>query len=103
MTKLMVGALGFAALGLSGCATLNSPEAFQNAAAQKQDCKVVAFTNGIDSLRLAAKRDVGSDGTAMQRTEGKLEIGQAVLHPPQGTASTGPLLERTTSKLQRDC
>jgi len=103
MTKWMVGALGFAALGLSGCATLNSPEAFQNAAAQKQDCKVVAFSNGIDSLRLAAKPGVGTDGTEMQRTEGKLEIGQAVLHPPAGTRSTGPLLERTTSKLQRDC
>ena len=42
-------------------------------AAQKQDCKVVAFSNGIDSLRLAARP--GVDGTDMQRTEGKLEIG----------------------------
>ena len=101
MRKFAMGALGLAALGLSGCATLNSPEAFQNAAAQQQECKVVALANGYESVRLAAKR--GVDGTDMERTQGKLDIGQVVLHPPQGTASTGPVLERTTSKLQRDC
>ena len=101
MRKFAMGALGFAALGLSGCATLNSPEAFQNAAAQQQECRVVALANGYESLRLAAKG--GVDGTAMERTDGALKSGQIVLHPPPGTATTIPVLERNTSKLQREC
>jgi len=35
MKMQMMGALGVAAFALAGCATLNSPEAFQNAAAQQ--------------------------------------------------------------------
>jgi hypothetical protein len=101
MKVYVMGALGAAAVALSGCATLNSPEAFQNAAAQKQECRVVALANDGESVRLAAKS--GVDGTAMERTEGGLKSGQIVLHPPAGTASTGPVLERNTSKLQRDC
>jgi hypothetical protein len=31
---------------------LNSPEAFQNAAAQQQECKVVTLTSASESLRL---------------------------------------------------
>ena len=101
MTKLMVGALGFAALGLSGCATLNSPEAFQNAAAQQQECKVVTLTSASESLRLQNQK--GRDGDAMQQTEGALDIGQVNLHPPRGLRSAMPKLETTTSQLQRAC
>lgn len=101
MKSLVLGALGVSAFALSGCATLNSPEAFQNAAAQQQECRVVALANDGESVRLAAKR--GVDGTDWERTEGGLKSGQIVLHPPAGTATTGPVLERNTSKLQRDC
>jgi uncharacterized membrane protein len=101
MKAMVTGLVGVAALGLAGCATLNSPEAFQNAAAQKQDCRMVALANDYESVRLAAKP--GVDGDAMEKTEGALKSGQVVLHAPPGTATTGPVLERNTSKLQRDC
>jgi hypothetical protein len=101
MKMMVAGALGVAALGLAGCATLNSPEAFQNAAAQTHECRMVALNSDYESVRLAAKP--GVDGDAMERTEGALKSGQVVLHAPAGTATTGPVLERNTSKLQREC
>jgi Flp pilus assembly protein TadD len=101
MKGLMIGALGVVALALSGCATLNSQEAFQNAAAQKQECKVVALHSASDSLRLQNQK--GRDGDAMERTEGSLDIGHVNLNPPRGLRTTLPPLERTTSQLQRDC
>ena len=97
----VVGALGAAAFALAGCATLNSEEAFQNAAAQTHECRMVALANDYESVRLAAKS--GVDGNGMEKTEGALKSGQVVLHPPAGTATTGPVLERNTSKLQREC
>jgi hypothetical protein len=95
------GALGVAAFALAGCATLNSPEAFQNAAAQQQECKVVTLSSASQTLRLQNQK--GRDGDAMQQTEGALDIGQVNLHPPRGLRSTMPKLETTTSQLQRDC
>jgi len=101
MRSIVIGGLGAVALALSGCATVNSPEAFQNAAAQKQECKVVALHSASDSLRLQNQK--GRDGDAMERTEGSLDIGHVNLSPPRGLRSTLPPLERTTSQLQRDC
>ena len=101
MKGFIIGALGIIALALSGCATMNSPEAFQNAAAQKQECKLVALHSASDSLRLQNQK--GRDGDAMEQTEGSLDIGHVNLNPPRGLRSTLPPLERTTSQLQRDC
>ena len=74
MRSIVIGALGVIALAQSGCATLNSPEAFQNAAAQQQECKVVALHSASDSLRLQNQK--GRDGDAMEQTEGSLDIGR---------------------------
>jgi len=103
MNRYAFGALGGAviALAASGCATLNSPEAFQNAAAQQQECKVVELHSGAESLRLQNQK--GRDGTAVQQTEGSLDIGHVNLNPPRDLRSTLPPLERTTSQLQRAC
>ena len=103
MNRYAFGALGGAviALAASGCATLNSPEAFQNAAAQQQECKVVELHSVAESLRLQNQK--GRDGTAIQQTEGSLEIGHVNLNPPRGLRSRLPPLERTTSQLQRAC
>ena len=101
MKGLMIGALSASALALSGCATLNSEEAFPNAAAQKQECKVVTLYSASETLRLQNQK--GRDGSAMERTEGSLDIGHVNLNPPRGLRSTLPPLERTTSQLQRDC
>ena len=101
MRSFVIGGLGAMALALSGCATLNSPEAFQNAAAQQQQCKVVALHSASESLRLQNQK--GRDGDAMERTEGSLDIGHVNLNPPKGLRTTLPPLERTTSQLQRDC
>ena len=101
MKSYLLGALAVAAVAVAGCATLNSPEAFQNAAAQQQECKLVTLTSASDSLRLQNKK--GRDGDDMQKTEGALDIGQVNLHPPTGLRSTMPPLERTTSQLQRAC
>ena len=49
MKTMLVGALGVAALGLAGCATLNSPEAFQNAAEQTPACRMVALASDYES------------------------------------------------------
>ena len=101
MRSIVIGALGVIALAQSGCATLNSPEAFQNAAAQQQECKVVALHSASDSLRLQNQK--GRDGDAMERTEGSLDIGRVNLNPPRGLQTTLPPFERTTNQLQRDC
>lgn len=101
MKMYVIGALGTAAFALTGCATLNSPEAFQNAAAQQQECKVVTLTSASDSLRLQNQK--GRDGDDMQKTEGALDMGQVNLHPPRGLRSALPKLETTTSQLQRAC
>ena len=101
MRSIVIGGLGVVALALSGCATVNSPEAFQNAAAQKQECKVVTLYSASETLRLQNQK--GRDGSAMEQTAGSLDIGQVNLHPPRGLRTTLPPLERTTSQLQRDC
>ena len=80
---------------------ISSSVLFQNAAAQKQECKLVALHSVSDSLRLQNQK--GRDGDAMERTEGSLDIGHVNLSPPRGLRSTLPPLERTTSQLQRDC
>jgi len=97
----VIGALGTAAFALAGCATLNSQEAFQNAAAQQQECKVITLSSASETLRLQNQK--GRDGDDMQQTEGALDIGQVNLNPPRGLRSALPKLETTTSQLQRAC
>jgi hypothetical protein len=101
MKYFVTGTLAASMFALSGCATLNSPEAFQNAAAQQQECKVVGLHSASETLRLQNQK--GRDGDAMEKTEGSLDIGHVNLSPPRGLRTTMPPLERTTSKLQRDC
>ena len=101
MRSIVIGGLGVIVSALSGCATLNSEEAFQNAAAQKQECKVVTLYSASETLRLQNLK--GRDGSAMEQTEGSLDIGRANLNPPRDLRTTLPKFERTTNQLQRDC
>jgi hypothetical protein len=89
---------GFAA---SGCATLNGPEAHANAAAQAQECKLVAYSSTAERLR--AQNQAGVPGTAMEKTEGTLDVGsrQARNNPQLRQSRLNPVA--MSDRLQRDC
>jgi hypothetical protein len=49
-SSLVLVALG--AIALAGCETLNGPQAYANAEAQRYDCKATVVTNTPEAMRL---------------------------------------------------
>ena len=89
------------AIALAGCATLNGPEAQQNAAANEQSCKVITVSSVSESLRLQNQRNVAGD--AIERTEGNLDLGHVRLNEPRQLRSRTVPLEGISNRLQRSC
>jgi hypothetical protein len=94
-------AVCIAALASGGCATLDGPEARANAAAQKQECKLVAYSSTAERLRAQNQADV--PGTDMQKTEGRLDVGSQPLRdsPQLRESRLNPVAMAT--RLQQDC
>jgi uncharacterized lipoprotein len=93
--------LGLAVLSLAGCETLNGPQAYANAQAQREDCKAVVVTNTPDAMRLA-NRDIPPDNP-MAQTEGTLALGKIKQNEPPSIQDRIAPEESLTSKTLRGC
>jgi hypothetical protein len=93
---------GVALLALSACETLNGPQAYANADAQRYGCKATVVTNTPEAMRLQNRPDATTD--EMKQTEGTLALGKIKQNEPrvlqQGRAATE---ESLTSKTLRGC
>ena len=93
--------LGLAGLWLAGCETLNGPQAYANAEAQKEGCKAVVVTNTPDAMRLA-NRGIPPDDQ-MAQTEGTLALGKIKQNEPASIRNRVAPEESLTNKTLRGC
>ena len=93
--------VGLAVLALTGCETLNGPQAYANAEAQREDCKAVVVTNTPDQMRLA-NRDIPPDNP-MAQTEGTLALGKIKQNEPPSIRNRIAPEESLVSKTLRGC
>ena len=97
------GAIALAALLLAGCETLNGPQAYANADAQRQGCPggVTVVTSTPEQMRL--QNDPNAQTDAMKQTEGSLALaGVRKNEPPELRNRLAPE-ESLTSKAVRGC
>jgi hypothetical protein len=100
MIRYLAGLAALSVVTLQGCATLNSPEAHANAAAQRQECKMVAYYSASEALRV--QNEKGIPGSEMEKTEGKLDIGRLTLNEPRALGDNPPGMSMT-DRIQRTC
>jgi hypothetical protein len=101
MNGWTIGALGVVALALTGCETLNGPQAVANAEAQRDECKVVALTSGTQIMRAENQRELGRDD--IRQAEGSLELGRLKLNEPKALRRPGAPNESIVSRMMRAC
>ncbi|MFI4888756.1 MAG: hypothetical protein ACHP7B_08390 [Burkholderiales bacterium] len=108
MNVSTIGAVGLAALLITGCETLNSPQAVANAEAQRNtECNTVRLSSASKQLRMnsvnPAARTETPDENSMDETEGRLALGQIRLNEPRALRDPIAPQESLTSKAQREC
>ena len=101
MKQSMIGLVCGVALALSGCETLNGPQAVANAEAQRDECKVVALTSGTQIMRGQNPRDV--DRQDIRQAEGSLELGHLQLNEPRALRNTVSPHDSTVARMARAC
>jgi hypothetical protein len=103
MKASIIGAIGLTALLLAGCETLNGPQAYANADAQREGCPggVTVVTNTPEQMRL--QNDPNAQTNAMKQAEGNLALaGVKKNEPPELRNRIAPE-ESLTSKSLRGC
>ena len=107
MKIVMTGGLIAGALAVSSCATINSPEAYANAAANKQECKAVAVYSTPHELRTQLDTGVpGSNGvpkTALAKEDGVQGTMQVNANPPPSLQTPLGRMNSTTGRILQDC
>jgi len=101
MNGWTIGVLGMAALAISGCETLNGPQAVANADAQRGECNAVVVTSTPDQLR--RQNEEGRGGDEMRQTEGVLALGRLKLQNPRALQNPVAPEDNITSKALRAC
>jgi hypothetical protein len=103
MNVSTIGAIALSGLLLAGCETLNGPQAYANADAQRVGCPggVTVVTNTPEQMRL--QNDPNAQTDAMKRAEGNLALaGVKKNEPPELRNRIAPE-ESLTSKSLRGC
>jgi hypothetical protein len=99
--------IGAAGLAMSGCATVNSPEAYANAAANKEECKAVAVYSTHQELHTQLDTGVpptdGVPKTALAKEDGVQGTMQVNANPPPSLRTPLGRLNSTTGRLLLDC
>ena len=92
-----------AALLLSGCETLNGPQAYANAEAQKEGCPagVTVVTNTREEMRLA--KDPNAQTDSMKQAEGSLALLRIKKNEPEALRNDVAPEESLTSRSIRGC
>ncbi|HEX2390949.1 MAG TPA: hypothetical protein VHL33_07695 [Casimicrobiaceae bacterium] len=101
MKPSIIGLFCSIALAMSGCETLNGPQAVANAEAQRDECKVVALTSGTQIMRGQNPRDV--DRQDIRQAEGSLELGHLQLHEPRALHKNVSPHDSTAARMARAC
>jgi hypothetical protein len=103
MNASTIGAMGLTVLLLAGCETLNGPQAYANAADQRDGCPagVTVVTNTPEQMRL--QNDPNAQTDAMKRTEGRLALIGIRKNEPPGLRNPIAPEESLTSKAVRGC
>ncbi len=101
MNAWTAGSLALLAMAMAGCASLNGPEAYANAQAQKTECKVVTLSSASQEIRMQNQK--GVDGNAMQQTEGQLDIGHVQLNEPKALQDPVAPGNSLLSQVRRNC
>jgi hypothetical protein len=103
MNVSTTGAIALAALLLAGCETLNGPQAYANAEAQREGCPagVTVVTNTPEQMRLQNDRNAQTD--AMKRAEGRLALAGVRRDNPPELREPTPPENSLTSKSLRGC
>jgi hypothetical protein len=96
---LFAVALALVALPMTGC--VSTPEATANADAQRGECKVVSIDNTRQELRMQNQK--GTDGSAMDKTEGELGAGRVVKNNPRALREPTGRVDTLPSRALRDC
>jgi len=103
MNASTIGIIALAGLLLAGCETLNGPQAYANADAQRDGCPggVSVVTNTPEQMRL--QNDPNAQTDAMKQAEGNLALaGVKKNEPPELRNRIAPE-ESLTSKSLRGC
>ena len=103
MNASTIGIIALAGLLLAGCETLNGPQAYANADAQREGCPggVTVVTNTPEQMRL--QNDPNAQTDAMKQAEGNLALaGVKKNEPPELRNRIAPE-ESLTSKSLRGC
>ena len=101
MKKWTIGAVGVIALALTGCETVNGPQAVANADEQRGECKVVGITSATQIQRSESPRDV--DPNDAKQVEGRLEANRLGLNEPKSIRKAGAPNDSTMARLSRNC
>jgi hypothetical protein len=103
MNASTIGIIALGGLLLAGCETLNGPQAYANADAQREGCPggVTVVTNTPEQMRL--QNDPNAQTDAMKQAEGNLALaGVKKNEPPELRNRIAPE-ESLTSKSLRGC
>jgi hypothetical protein len=103
MNGSTIAVIGVAALLLAGCETVNGPQAYANAEAQREGCPagVAVVTNTPDQMRMQ-NRGVTEDD-AMKRAEGRLALAGVKKNEPRALRNDIAPEESLTSRSIRGC
>lgn len=103
MNSSTIGAIGLTALLLAGCETINGPQAYANAEAQREGCPggVTVVTNTPDQMRMQNRGETETD--SMKRAEGRMALAGVKMNEPQVLRNDIAPEESLTSKSLRGC
>jgi len=101
MNASTIGIIAIATGLLAGCETLNGPQAYANAEAQREACKATVVTNTPEQMRMQNEKGVDTD--AMKRTEGVLAMARIKQNEPPSIRNPIAPEESLISKTMRGC
>jgi hypothetical protein len=103
MNAPTLAAIAVAASLLAGCQTLNGPEAYANAEAQREGCPagVTVVTSTREQMRLQMDPNAQTDG--MKQAEGRMALAGVKKNEPAALRNDIAPEESLTSRSLRGC
>ena len=103
MNVSTIGAVGLAALLLAGCETVNGPQAYANAEAQREGCQsgATVVTSTREQMRL--QQDPNAQTNSMKQAEGSLALAGVKKNEPRELQNPIAPEESLTSRSIRGC
>ena len=108
MNAWTIAAIGLAGLLITGCETVNGPQAVANAEAQRNtECQTVRISSGTEEIRRnSARAEAGTQtepADSMKEAEGRMALGRIRRDEPRALRDNVAPQESLTSKALREC